>query len=103
MNLQSGFIFTPVGEVSDAFTEMTEVSSSGFNVLLRAKRNGQWWLLKALQPSLRQDSTYLLLQQKEYDILSRLDHPGIMGGGEIGSCGRLRQMYHNGMDRWCDA
>ncbi len=80
MNLQSGFIFSPVGEVSDTFTEITEVSSSGFNVLLRAKRNGQWWLLKALQPSLRQDSTYSLLLQKEYDILSRLDHPGIVGG-----------------------
>lgn len=103
MNLQSGFIFSPVGEVSDTFTEITEVSSSGFNVLLRAKRNGQWWLLKALQPSLRQDSTYSLLLQKEYDILSRLDHPGIVGGGKFGSCGRLWQMHRNGVDRRCDA
>ena len=78
MNQVSGFIFPPVGDVSESYTEISELSSSGFNILLRAKRNGQWWILKALAPDVCHDSTYLQLQQKEYDILARLDHPGIV-------------------------
>ena len=77
-NQLSGFIFPLVGEFTESFTEISELSSSGFNILFRAKRNGQWWILKALAPDVRFDSTYLQLQQKEYDILARLDHPGIV-------------------------
>lgn len=78
MNQVSGFIFPLVGEVTESYTEISELSSSGFNILFRAKRNGKWWILKALAPDVRFDSTYLQLQQKEYDILARLDHPGIV-------------------------
>lgn len=78
MNQVSGFIFPLVGEVTESYTEISELSSSGFNILFRAKRNGQWWILKALAPDVRFDSTYLQLQQKEYDILARLAHPGIV-------------------------
>ena len=78
MTQVSGFILSPVDAVSDRFTEISELSTSGFNVLLRAKRNGQWWILKSLKPDVCHDSTFLQLQQKEYDILARLDHPGIV-------------------------
>lgn len=78
MTQVSGFILSPVDAVSDRFTEISELSTSGFNVLLRAKRNGQWWILKSLKPDVCHDSIFLQLQQKEYDILARLDHPGIV-------------------------
>lgn len=78
MTQVSGFILSPVDAVSDRFTKIFELSTSGFNVLLRAKRNGQWWILKSLKPDVCHDSTFLQLQQKEYDILARLDHPGIV-------------------------
>lgn len=78
MNQVSGFIFTPIDDVSDRFTEISEVSSNGFNILLRAKRAGKWWILKALKPDVRQNSTFLQLQQKEFDILVRLQHPNIV-------------------------
>lgn len=78
MSLTSSFIFTPVNAVSDSFTELSEVSHSGFNILLRAKRNGQWWMVKALQPAFLHDTTYQMILQKEYDLLSRLDYPGVV-------------------------
>lgn len=78
MNQASGYIFSPIGDVSDRFTEISELSSSGFNLLLRAKRAGQWWILKSLKPDLRQNPTFLQLQQKEFDILERLQHPNIV-------------------------
>ena len=106
MNQVSGFIFPPVGDVSESYTEISELSSSGFNILLRAKRNGQWWILKALAPDVCHDSTYLQLQQKEYDILARLDHPGIVkveGLEEVEGYGRCIVMeWVDGMtlDEW---
>lgn len=78
MNHESDFVFSPVGDVSEHFSEISELSSSGFNIILRAKRAGQWWMLKALKFGVRQNPTFLHLQQKEYDILCRLQHPGIV-------------------------
>lgn len=78
MNQVSDFILSPVGDVADRFTEISELSSCGFNVLLRVKRSGQWWMLKALKSDVSQNPTFLHLQQKEYDILCRLQHPGIV-------------------------
>ena len=62
MTQVSGFILSSEFEVSETFTEISELSSSGFNVLLQAKRNGQWWILKSLKPDVCHDSTFLQLQ-----------------------------------------
>ena len=78
MEQTSDFIFSPEGEVSGQFSEMTEMASSGFNVLVRAKKSGQWWVLKALKSDIRQVPEYRYLLQKEYDILSRLQHPNVV-------------------------
>ena len=32
---------------SAQFSNMTEISASGFNILIRAKRDGRWWILKS--------------------------------------------------------
>ena len=74
----SGFFISPAGSVSSRFSDITELSSGGFSTLLRAKCDGQWWTLKSLAPSACQNPMYSHLLQKEYDILSRLSHPGIV-------------------------
>lgn len=61
----------------DAFTEFTEIqelSTRGFNTLFRAKRLGQWWILKGLKPELRNDTVYQELLRKEFAILQRLQN-----------------------------
>lgn len=57
---------------------MSEVASGGFNVLVRAKRFGRWWILKALRQDIRLVPEYRYLLQKEFDILSRLKHPNVV-------------------------
>lgn len=106
MNQVSSFIFAPVGDVSDGFSEISEIASSGFNVLLRAKRSGQWWMLKALKGEVCHDATFLQLQQKEYDILSRLNHPNIVRVESLeevpgyGRCIVMEWIEGETLDRW---
>lgn len=78
MQQESGFFFTPTGDCSEHFSEMQEISSDGFNILVRAKRLGQWWILKAQRSDIRKIPAYANLLRKEYDILNRLHHPGIV-------------------------
>ena len=60
------------------FTDFSTVPSNGYNLLIRAKRNGRWWLLKGLKEQYRQDTVYQVLLQKEYEITSQLQHPMIV-------------------------
>lgn len=78
MEQTSDFVFSSIADVSEQFTEMSEIASSGFNILVRAKRFGQWWVLKALKQDMRQIPEYAHLLQKEFDILSRLQHPHVV-------------------------
>lgn len=76
----SEFVMPDAVEVSGGgFTDMTEIPSRGFNMLVRAKRDGQWWMLKGLKPEYRGDFAYRELLQKEYNILMRLSHHDIVG------------------------
>lgn len=59
------------------FTDISVKYASINSVLLTAKRDGKWLVLKALSALHRDQPFYQALQQKEYDIHSRLDHPGI--------------------------
>lgn len=70
-------ISPPIG-ISENFTEMEELSTKGFNVLVRAKRFGQWWMLKGLKPEYRQDFAHQELLNKEYEILTRIQHPNVV-------------------------
>lgn len=78
MEQVSGFYFPPSGETSSGFSEMEEISVSGFNILVRAKRDGKWWVLKALAPDVRHNEVFRNLLHKEYDILSKIQHPGVV-------------------------
>lgn len=56
------------------FTEIEPLPSKGFNLIARAKRLGQWWILKGLKPERRNDTVYQELLRKEYAILERLQN-----------------------------
>lgn len=71
----SEFISLQPDCVSAEFSDVSEIPTGGFNVLLRAKRDGQWWILKGLKASCRHDFVYQELLRKEYAILSELDSP----------------------------
>ncbi len=82
MEQVSLFFTTPLTTISDSvtdqFSDIEEVAHSGFNILIRAKRKGQWLMLKALAPDVRHMEVYHRLLHKEYDILSSLHHPGVV-------------------------
>lgn len=74
----SGFLKPSDFVVNSNFTELESIPSRGYCLLTRAKRNGRWWMLKGLKEPYRQDSVYRLMLQKEFDIMSQLQHPMIV-------------------------
>lgn len=106
MEQVSGFYFPPSGQTSSGFSEMEEISVGGFNILIRAKRDGKWWVLKALAPDVRHNEVFRSLLHKEYDILSKIQHPGVVyveGIEEVDGYGEcLVQEWIDGvtLDEW---
>lgn len=64
--------------VNSKFTQLEMLGTHGHNVLARAKRYGRWYLLKALAPAHAADEMYREMQNKEFDIMMRLQHPGVV-------------------------
>ena len=64
-------------QLSNTFTDIEVISSAVNSVVLRAKRDGQWWTLKAIAPDSEKLEIRQNLQQKEYDIQSSLQHAHI--------------------------
>lgn len=54
------------------------VSSRGFNILMKVKRQGRWFIVKGLAAEYRDQPVYLELLKKEYDLMVQLDHPNIV-------------------------
>lgn len=73
MDSSSDFVKTEENQqVFANFTEIEPLSSTGLNSLFRAKRMGQWWILKGVKEEKRNDPVYLELLRKEFAILQRL-------------------------------
>ncbi|MDE6536309.1 MAG: protein kinase [Muribaculaceae bacterium] len=70
-------------QVSSTFTDVELYAKSGHSILLRAKRYGQWWMLKGLSESVADVNVYNQMLKKEFDILIRMQHPGIVHTGEM--------------------
>jgi len=71
--------FTNTNEVpSTKFSDLTVLPSHGFNLLVKAKRYGRWWLLKGLKEDYRDQTIYQTFLQKEYDILCQFQHPMVV-------------------------
>ncbi len=73
----SGFVVDSFEGVNDHFTSLKILETHGHNVLARAKRFGRWYLLKGLAPEVSQQTAYHEMLVKEFDIMMRLQHPGI--------------------------
>lgn len=74
----SDFVALGPVDISGHFSEMEEIPTQGFNVLVRAKRLGQWWMLKGLKSEYRQNLAYQELLSKEYNILTRVQHSDVV-------------------------
>lgn len=74
----SGFVRPDDILKSERFTDFSVVPSRGYSLLVRAKRNGRWWMLKGLKEQYRQDTVYQVLLQKEYEITNQLQHPMVV-------------------------
>ena len=46
----SGYLEDVFEGICSSFTDLENISTSGNNVLIRAKRYGRWWMLKGLTP-----------------------------------------------------
>ena len=55
-----------------------EVPGRNFNRLVKAKRQGRWFMLKGLKPKYADEAVYLELLKKEYVLMVQLDHPNIV-------------------------
>lgn len=72
--------FVPAGQsqATAQFTFQSVVPSGGFTLLVRAQRDGQWWLLKGLKPQYRDDATCQEMLRKEYEILQQAQGDGVV-------------------------
>lgn len=59
--------------ITDAFSQITEVYRSDNSILYQAQRGGKWWTLKTLPKDKSRSSVNKFSQEKEYDILSALN------------------------------
>jgi len=64
--------------ISSQFTQLEQLQSHGVNNLTRAKRYGRWYLLKSLKDDTKDKLVYQEMLRKEFDIMMRLHHPGIV-------------------------
>lgn len=74
----SGFVVDSFEGVNDHFTSLEVLGTHGHNVLARAKRFGRWYLLKGLAPEVSDQQAYHEMLVKEFDIMMRLQHPGVV-------------------------
>ena len=70
----SGYLTDSFEGIDRVFTDVQIVSTSATNVVAKAKRYGRWWMLKALQPEVREQSAFQLRLRKEMEILMQLQH-----------------------------
>ena len=64
--------------VSPVFTDVYLISEGDINILAKGKRYGRWWLLKGLQPDLSELTQYVEMLHKEFELLMKAQHPGIV-------------------------
>ena len=64
------------GPINDMFINGDElqthceiVASRGFNQLVKVKRQGRWFMLKGLKPECQNQTVYLELLKKEYELM----------------------------------
>lgn len=74
----SGIVEVCFEGVSPVFTDVCLLSEGDINILGKGKRYGRWWLLKGLQPDLSELTQYVEMLHKEFELLMKAQHPGIV-------------------------
>lgn len=63
-----------------AFDNLVPVEChSRYNRLVRARRDGRWWMLKGLKPDYQNDAVMRELLRKEFNLGMLLRHQGVVG------------------------
>ncbi len=79
-------------EVTTGMADVEILHISKVNIIARGRRYGRMWLLKGLRPELRSSNVNRRRLQKEFEIHSRLIHPGVVQTagfeniGDLGQC-----------------
>ena len=80
--------------------------TKGYNLLVRMRRYGKWWVVKGLKSDFADNNLYKTLLRKEFDILIQLQHPNIVsasGWGKIegvGHCIIMEWVDGVSLDQW---
>ena len=102
----SGIVPNDTPLISEAFTERSIIAEHGMYILVKAKRLGKWFKLKALSGQLASDCLHRELLKKEFELGFPLEHPNVVRTYdfvhdlELGDC--IVQEYVQGarLDEW---
>ena len=102
----SGIVPDDTPLVSSSFTDREIIAEHGMYVLVKAKRLGKWFKLKALSSQYARDYLHQELLKKEFELGFQLEHPNIVRtydfirDPELGDC--IVQEYIQGtrLDDW---
>ena len=78
MSNNSDFYTLPQGNSNNSFTDIEVLASSRYSLILKARKLGRWFVLKALSEGYRGKGQYEMLLRKEYAIGFKFDHPNIV-------------------------
>lgn len=74
----SEFFTEPQDSAFNRFTDFEELASSKYMTIVKARKNGRWFVLKALSKDYRGKSQYEMLLRKDFIIGFKFDHPNIV-------------------------
>ena len=102
----SGIVPEDMPLISSSFTDRSLIAEHGMYVLVKAKRLGKWFKLKALSGQFASDGLHRELLKKEFELGFPLEHPNVVRTYdfvhdlELGDC--IVQEYVQGvrLDEW---
>lgn len=102
----SGIVPDDTPLVSSSYTDREIIAEHGMYVLVKAKRLGKWFKIKALSSQYARDYLHQELLKKEFELGFQLEHPNIVQtydfirDPELGDC--IVQEYIQGtrLDDW---
>lgn len=106
---QSGFLEHVTEPLDRHYSHVELTDESEVNVVARAMRYGKWYLVKGLNPSVRDQAMYRQALEKEFNILMQLNHPGVVQGVEmaqvepLGDCIIMEWIEGTSLDKWLEA
>lgn len=105
----SGYIVDSFEGISQVFTDVEILNTSGTNVVARAKRYGRWWLLKGLNRLVANEVAYQQRLRKELELLMQLQHPFVVAAAGLehvdgmGDCIVMEYVEGKTLKEWLQA